>query len=136
MSSLSSLTPSSSFAQLYFSLHSLFHCRLTALPHGPTRFLFHSTLEISLPLPHPFLLSQFSKMSKEERKEWQELRLVEQYRREEEALLRKWKEAKGAVLDALRKREVETIESAFQQKQLDLEKDYHERRGRSLSLGL
>lgn len=67
-------------------------------------------------------------MTKEERKEWLDVKLEKHYRKELDKTLRKWKEEKSAVLDALRQREIEAIENVYQQKQLDLEKELHEKR--------
>jgi len=74
----------------------------------------------------------FSKLSKGERRELLDGKLKQQAQGEEEQLLKKWREEKSAILDVLRKREVEAIESTFQQKQLDLEKDFQERRGKAV----
>jgi hypothetical protein len=65
-------------------------------------------------------------MTKAERKEWLEGKLEKQYKKELDKTLKKWKDEKGGVLDALRQKEIEAIENSYQQKQLDLERQLHE----------
>lgn len=69
-------------------------------------------------------------MTKAERKEWLDGKLEKHYKRELDKTLKKWKEEKGAVLDALREKEIEAIENSFQQRQLDIEKEMHEKRSK------
>jgi len=74
----------------------------------------------------------FGKLSKEELKGWLDVKLLEYYQGAEEKLLQKWREEKSTVMDAMLAREVEAIENSFQQRQLDLEKDFQEKRGQAL----
>jgi len=69
-------------------------------------------------------------MTKQERAEWLESKLEKHYKKELDKTLKKWKEEKSAVLDALRKKEIDAIESQYQQKQLDLEKELQEKRAK------
>jgi len=71
---------------------------------------------------------EFGSLSEDQLKQWQDIKLEKKYKKEYEKLLRKWKEEKSAVLDALRKKEIETIEQKYQQLQLDLERELQEKR--------
>lgn len=70
-------------------------------------------------------------MTKAERKEWLDSKLERHYKKELDKTLKKWKEEKSAVLDALRRKEIEAVESAYEQKQLDLERELQEKRSKT-----
>eukprot|EP01128_Nolandella_sp_AFSM9_P010421 TRINITY_DN719_c0_g1_i1.p1 TRINITY_DN719_c0_g1~~TRINITY_DN719_c0_g1_i1.p1 ORF type:complete len:226 (-),score=48.39 TRINITY_DN719_c0_g1_i1:156-833(-) len=71
-------------------------------------------------------------LSKQERKELLETGLKKKARKDRRKLLKKWKDDKSEVLDALRRKEIEAIETEYQQKQLELLNAMQERKAENV----
>jgi len=71
---------------------------------------------------------EFTSMSIEQLTEWKESKLEKKYLKDCDRAIRKWKEEKSLVLDTLRKKEIERIESLYQRLQLELEQARQEKK--------